>query len=42
MHQAVGKVLQMLLHEEPPQDITKAKNFIDEALLIATMDNPSS
>jgi hypothetical protein len=36
MHQTVGKVLQTLLHGEPSQDITKAKDFIDEALSIAT------
>jgi hypothetical protein len=36
MHQTVGKVLRTLLHGEPPQDIKKAKDFIDEALLIAT------
>jgi hypothetical protein len=36
MHQTVGNVLRTLLHGEPPQDMTKAKDFIDEALLIAT------
>jgi hypothetical protein len=36
MHQTVGNVLQTLLHGEPPQDVTKGKDFIDEALLIAT------
>jgi hypothetical protein len=36
MHQRVGNVLQTLLHGEPPQDVTKAKDIIDEALLIAT------
>jgi hypothetical protein len=35
-HQTVGNVLQTLLHGEPPQDVTKAKDFIDELLLIAT------
>ena len=36
MHQTVGNVLRTLLHGEPPRDITKTKDFIDEALLIAT------
>jgi hypothetical protein len=36
MHQMVGNVLQSLLHAEPQRDVTKAKDFIDEALLIAT------
>ncbi len=36
MHQTVGNVLWNLLHSEPPQDVTKAKDFIDEAFLIAT------
>jgi hypothetical protein len=36
MHQTVGNVLQTLLHGEPPPDATKAKEFIDEVLLIAT------
>jgi hypothetical protein len=36
MHQTVGNVLRTLLHGEPPQDVTKAKDFIDEALSIAT------
>jgi hypothetical protein len=36
MHQTVGNVLQTLLHSEPPQDITKGKGIIDEALSIAT------
>ncbi len=36
MHQTVGNVLQTLLHVEPPQDVTKAKGFIDESLSIAT------
>jgi hypothetical protein len=36
MHQTVGNVLQTLQHVGPPQDVTKAKDFIDEALSIAT------
>jgi hypothetical protein len=36
MHQMVGNVLRTLLHGEPLRDVTKAKDFIDEALLIAT------
>ncbi len=36
MHQTVGNVLQTLLHGELSQDVTKAKDFIDQALLIAT------
>jgi hypothetical protein len=35
MHQTVGNILQTLLHCEPPRDVTKAKDFIDEALSIA-------
>jgi hypothetical protein len=36
MHQTVGNVLQTLLHGEPLRDVTKAKDFIDEELSIAT------
>jgi hypothetical protein len=36
MHQTVGNVLQTLLHGESPQDLTKAKDIIDEALSIVT------
>ena len=36
MHQTVGNVLRTLLHCEPPQNITTAKEFVDEALSIAT------
>jgi hypothetical protein len=35
MHQTVGNVLCTLLHGEPPMNISKAKDFIDEALSIA-------
>ena len=35
MHQTVGNVLHTLLHGEPPMNISKAKDFIDEALSIA-------
>jgi hypothetical protein len=35
MHQTVGNVLRTLLHSEPPQHITTAKEFVDEALSIA-------
>ena len=35
MHQTVGNVLRPLLHSEPPQNITTAKEFVDEALPIA-------
>jgi hypothetical protein len=35
MHQTVGNILQTLLHGEPPRDITKAKDFNNEALSIA-------
>ena len=35
MHQTVGNVLPILLHGQPPKDISKAKDFIDEALSIA-------
>jgi hypothetical protein len=35
MHQTVGNVLRTLLHSEPPQNITTAKEFVDEALSIA-------
>ncbi len=36
MHQMVGNILRTLLHGEPPQDVTRAKDCIDEVLLIAT------
>ena len=35
MHQTIGNVLQTLLHDKPPVNISKAKEFIDEALSIA-------
>ncbi len=35
MHQTVGNVQRTLLHSEPPQNITTAKEFVDEALSIA-------
>ena len=35
MYQTVGNVLRILLHGQPPKDIAKAKDFIDEALSIA-------
>ena len=35
MHQTVGNVLRTLLHGEPPQNITDAKEFVDKALSIA-------
>ncbi len=35
MHQTVGNVLRTLLHGEPPQNITTAKEFADQALFIA-------
>ncbi len=35
MHQTVGNVLRTLLHGEPPQNITNAKEFVDQALFIA-------
>ncbi len=35
MHQTVGNVLRTLLHDEPPQNITTAKEFVGEALSIA-------
>jgi hypothetical protein len=35
MHQTVGNILRTLLHGEPPRDVTKAKDFIGEALSIA-------
>ncbi len=36
MHQTVGNVLRTLLHGESSQNITTAKEFVDEALSIAT------
>jgi hypothetical protein len=36
MHKTVGNILQTLLHGEPPQDVTKAKDLIDEGLSLAT------
>ena len=35
MPQTVGNILRTLLHEEPPQNIAPAKEFVDEALTIA-------
>jgi hypothetical protein len=35
MHQTVGNVLGTLLHGEPPQNISDAKEFVDKALSIA-------
>ena len=35
MHQTVGNVLRTLLHGEPPEGITSAKDFMDEALSTA-------
>ncbi len=37
MHQTLGNILRNLLHGEPPQDVTKAKDFIDEALSSTTL-----
>ena len=34
--QTVGNILRILLHSEPPQNITTAKEIVDEALSIAT------
>jgi len=36
MHQTVGNILRTLLHGEPPQNITTAKEIVDEVLSIAT------
>ncbi len=38
----VGNVLQTLLHSESPQDVTRAKDFIDKAILTATYAMHSS
>ncbi len=38
MHQTVENVLRTLLHGELPKTFTKAKDFIDKALSIATHD----
>jgi hypothetical protein len=35
MHQTKGNVLRTLLCGEPPQDMPKAKEYIDEALFVA-------
>ncbi len=35
MHQTVGNVLRTLLNGKPPKNITKAKDYVDEALSIA-------
>ena len=35
MHQTVGNVLRVLLHGEPPPNITRARDLIDEALSTA-------
>ena len=36
MHQTVENVLRTLLYWEPPQNIATAKEYVDEALSIAT------
>ncbi len=35
MHKTVGNVLRTLLHEEPPQNIANAKEYVDKVLSIA-------
>ena len=35
MHQTIGNVLRTLLHGEPPKNIARAKDYLDEALSIA-------
>jgi hypothetical protein len=35
MHQTVGYILRTLLHGNPPQNITNAAQYVDEALSIA-------
>jgi len=41
MHQTVGNVLRTLLYGEPPKNIAKAKDYVDEALSIAMHANES-
>ena len=38
MHQSVGNILQTLLHRDPPKNVTKANELVDEALSIAQHD----
>ena len=35
MHQYVGNILRTLLHGDPPENVSKANNMVDEALSIA-------
>ncbi len=35
MHQSVGNILRTLLHGDPPKNVTKANEMVDEALSIA-------
>ena len=42
MHQTVGDVLRTTLHGNPPKNLTKANELIDEALSTAMHSMPSS
>jgi hypothetical protein len=35
MHQTVNNVLRMLVHTNPPQNVTQARDIIDDALATA-------
>jgi hypothetical protein len=35
MHQTVGKVLRVLLYSNPPQNLTQARDIVDQALATA-------
>ena len=35
MHQSVGNILRTLLHGDSPENVSKAKDMVDEALSIA-------
>ena len=35
MHQSVGNILRTLLHGDPPENVSKANDMVDEALSIA-------
>jgi hypothetical protein len=35
MHQTVGNVLRVLLYSNPPQNLTQARDIVDQALVTA-------
>jgi len=35
MHQSIGNILRTLLHRDPPENVSKANEMVDEALYIS-------